>query len=136
MPSGTRYVLDTSALLALRDDEAGAERVHRIIDAARKRRASAYVSFMTRMELLYRIAASEGDEAAASAVRLLDALPLHWVTCEPAILFEAARIKQRGGLSVADAWIAATAALRQAVLVHKDPEFAMVADLAQEHIGQ
>jgi ribonuclease VapC len=136
MPRGTRYVLDTSALLALRDDEAGAERVHRIIDAARKRRASAYVSFMTRMELLYRIAASEGDEAAASAVRLLDALPLHWVTCEPAILVEAARIKQRGGLSVADAWIAATAALRQAVLVHKDPEFATVADLAQEHIGQ
>ena len=136
MLSGARYVLDTSALLALRDDEAGAERVHRIIDAVRKRRASAYVSFMTRMELLYRIAASEGDEAAASAVRLLDALPLHWVTCEPAILVEAARIKQRGGLSVADAWIAATAALRQAVLVHKDPELATVADLAQEHIGR
>jgi ribonuclease VapC len=136
MPRGTRYVLDTSALLALRDDEAGAERVHRIIDAVRKRRASAYVSFMTRMELLYRIAASEGDEAAASAVRLLDALPLHWVTCEAAILVEAARIKQRGSLSVADAWIAATATLRQAVLVHKDPEFATVADLAQEHIGQ
>ena len=128
-------MLDTSALLALRDDEAGAERVHRIIDAVRKRRASAYVSFMTRMELLCRIAASEGDEAAASAVRLLDALPLQWVTCEPAILVEAARIKLRGGLSVADAWIAATAALRQAVLVHKDPEFATVADLAQEHIG-
>lgn len=136
MPSSARYVLDTSALLALRDDEAGAERVHRIIDAARKRRASAYVSFMTRMELLYRIAASEGDEAAAAAVRLLDALPLHWVTCEPAILVAAARIKQRGRLSVADAWIAATAAARQAVLVHKDPEFATVADLAQEHIGR
>ena len=136
MPRETRYVLDTSALLALRDDEAGAERVHRIIDAVRKRRASAYVSFMTRMELLYRIAASEGDEAAAGALRLLDALPLTWVTCEPAILAEAARIKKRGGLSVADAWIAATAALRHAVLVHKDPEFATVADLAQEHIGQ
>jgi ribonuclease VapC len=136
MPSGARYVLDTSALLALRDDEPGAERVHRIVDAVRKRRASAFVSFMTRMELLYRIAASEGDEAAASAVRLLDALPLQWVSCEPAILIEAARLKQRGGLSVADAWIAATAALRHAVLVHKDPEFATITDLAQERIGR
>lgn len=132
MPKATRFVLDTSALLALRDDEAGAERVHRIIDAARKRRASAYVSFMTRMELLYRIAASESDDAAAAALRLLDSLPLQWVTCEPRILAEAARIKERGGLSVADAWIAATAILRDAVLVHKDPEFTAVAGLPQE----
>lgn len=136
MPKAARYVLDTSALLALRDDEPGAERVHRIIDAARKRRASAYVSFMTRMELLYRIAASEGEEAAAAALRLLDVLPLHWVTCEPRILVEAARIKQKGGLSVADAWIAATAILREAVLVHKDPEFAVVADLSQEPLSR
>lgn len=136
MPKVGRYVLDTSALLALRDDEPGAERVHRIIDAVRKRRASAYVSFMTRMELLYRIAASEGDDAAAAALRLLDALPLHWVTCEPQILIESARIKQQGGLSVADAWIAATAVLRQAVLVHKDPEFAALTGLSQEHLGR
>lgn len=136
MPKVARYVLDTSALLALRDDEAGAERVHRIIDAARKRRASAYVSFMTRMELLYRIAASEEEEAATAALRLLDSLPLHWVTCEPPILLEAARLKQRGGLSVADAWIAATAVLRQAVLVHKDPEFTALPDLPQEQLAR
>src|SRR5262245_21692984 len=135
MPKDTRYVLDTSALLALRDDEAGAERVHRIIDAARKGRASAYVSFMTRMELLYRIGGSESDDAAAAALRLLDALPLQWVTCEPPSLTEAARIKQQGGLSVADAWIAATAIVQQAVLVHKDPEFVALTDLSQEHLG-
>ena len=136
MPNAPRYVLDTSALLALRDDEPGAERVHRIIDAARKRRAIAYVSFMTRMELLYRIAASEGQDAAATALRLLDALPLQWVTCEPPILVESAHIKQRGGLSVADAWIAATAVVRQAVLLHKAPEFDALAELTQEHPGR
>ena len=130
-----RYVLDTSALLALRDDESGAARVHRVIDAARKRRAVVYVSFMSRMELLYRIAASEDDQAAAAALRLLDALPLQWVTCEPAILTQSARIKQRGGLSVADAWVAATAVVRQAILIHKDAEFAALADLSQQHLG-
>jgi len=135
MPKGARYVLDTSALLTLREDECGAERVHRIIDAARKRRASTYVSFMTRMELLYRIAANESEDAAAAALRLLDALPLQWVTCEPPILVEAARIKQQGGLSVAGAWIAATAVLRQAVLVHKDPELAALTELSQEYLG-
>ncbi len=132
MSSHPRYVLDTSALLALRDDESGAERVHRIIDAGRKQRAHVYVSFMSRMELLYRISASESEDAAAGAVRLLDALPLKWVTCEPAILNQAARIKQHGGLSVADAWIAATAVVKEAILVHKDPEFVPLSDLAQE----
>jgi ribonuclease VapC len=136
MGKTARYVLDTSALLTLRDDESGAERVHRVIDAARKRRAMAYVSFMTRMELLYLIAASEGTEAADDALRLLDALPLHWVTCEPPILIESARLKQRGGLSVADAWIAATAIVRQATLIHKDPEFVALAELSQEHLGR
>jgi predicted nucleic acid-binding protein len=134
MRKAGRYVLDTSALLALRDDEAGAERVHRVIDAARKRRAAVYVSFMTRMELLYRIAASENEAAAAEALRLLDGLPLHWVTCEPAILTESARLKRSGGLSVADAWIAATAIVRQAILLHKDPKFVALSELTQEQL--
>ena len=136
MAKTARFILDTSALLALRDNEPGAERVHRIIDQARKHRAVVYVSFMSRMELLYRIAASEDADAAATALRLLDALPLQWVTCEPPILIEAARLKQNGGLSVADAWIAATASLRQAILVHKDPEFSALQNLPQEFLDR
>jgi len=90
---------------------------------------------MTRMELLYRISADEGEEAAASALRLVDSTPLRWVSCDMAILQQAARIKARGGLSVADAWIAATAVEQGAVLVHKDPEFEGVGGLRHERIG-
>jgi predicted nucleic acid-binding protein len=36
---------------------------------------------------------------------------------------QAALVKSRGGLSLADAWIAALALLQDAELVHKDPEF-------------
>jgi ribonuclease VapC len=89
---------------------------------------------MTRMELLYRIAADEGQEQADAAIRLLDAVGLEWVSCEPAILLEAARLKAGGGLSVADAWIAATAAVRNAVLVHKDAEFARARSIRQEQL--
>jgi predicted nucleic acid-binding protein len=39
-----------------------------------------------------------------------------------------------GGLSVADAWIAATAVHREALLVHKDPEFARAGHVEQEHL--
>jgi ribonuclease VapC len=134
MASQPRLVLDTSAVLAMRSDEPGANRVEALLRSARSGRAKVLLSFMTRMELLYRISTDESPEAAASAVRLLDAAGVEWVSCEPAILEEAARIKAGGGLSVADAWIAATAAVREAVLVHKDPEFSRARHVAQERL--
>jgi ribonuclease VapC len=132
MSAASRFVLDTSAIFALRSDEAGAGRVEAILRAPRRR---VLVSFMTRMEILYRVAVDENEDAASAAVRLLDAAGVEWVSCEPAILTEAARIKSHAGLSVADAWIAATAVVREAVLVHKDPEFRRVAGLEQERLG-
>lgn len=128
------FVLDTSALLALRSDESGAGRVEEILRFVRTGRTKVLLSFMTRMELLYRVTASEGEDAARTALRLIDAAGVEWVSSEPEILEMAARFKARGGLSVADAWIAATAASRNAVLVHKDPEFARARDVAQERL--
>jgi ribonuclease VapC len=118
----------------MRSDERGADRVEALLRLGRSGRAKVLLSFMTRMELLYRIGSDEGEEAAAAAVRLLDAAGVDWISCEPAILEEAARIKAQGGLSVADAWIAATAAVRDAMLVHKDPEFGRVRHVRQERL--
>jgi predicted nucleic acid-binding protein len=134
MASRTRFVLDTSAILALRSNERGAERVESLLRAARAGRVEVLLSFMTRMEILYRVASDEGADEAATAIRLLDATRVAWVSCEDAILVEAARIKAGGGLSVADAWIAATALQREAVLVHKDPEFARADHVEQERL--
>ena len=127
-------VLDTSALLALRGNERGADHVADILDAARKGRGRVLLSFMTRMELLYTIERAEGQAAASDALRLVDSFPVEWVTCEPEILRAAATLKARGGLSVADSWIAATAVARKAILVHRDPEFAPLRDIAQESL--
>jgi predicted nucleic acid-binding protein len=132
MAVAARYVLDTSAVLALRGDEPGADRVEALLRTGRARRTQILLSFMTRMEMLYRIAADEDPDAARTAVRLIDAAGVHWVSCEPEILEEAARIKAAGGLSVADAWIAATAAVHDAVLVHKDPEMRRARHVRQE----
>jgi len=130
----SRFVLDTSAILALRGSERGADRVESLLRAAGAGRFQVMLSFMTRMEVLCRVASDEGAEEAASAIRLLDAMDVTWVSCEDAILTEAARIKAGGGLSVADAWIAATAVQRQAVLVHKDPEFDRLDHVEQERL--
>lgn len=135
MASRLVRVLDTSALLALRGDEAGADRVERLLADAKAGRSTLLASFMTRMELLYVVWRDEGEASARDAVRLVESFPLEWVSCEPAILDRAARIKAAGGLSVSDAWIAATALERDATLVHCDPELEKVAELKQERIA-
>src|SRR4051794_15671873 len=95
------FVLDTSALLTLRSDEPGADRVEDLL--ARAKRGSCHLlgSFMTRMELLYLICREDGEDAARGALRLVESFTIEWITCEPSILELAARLKARG-LSVAD----------------------------------
>ncbi|HEX9442585.1 MAG TPA: PIN domain-containing protein [Candidatus Binatia bacterium] len=44
----------------------------------------------------------------------------------------ASRLKVRAGLSVADSWIGATAVVRDATLIHKDPEFSNFKEVSQE----
>ena len=129
---GKSFVLDTSAVLALRSDEPGAERVQALLRLASRRQCRLLLSFMTRMELLYCIGREEGDEAAQEALRLMDSFAVHWVSCDPDILETASRIKILGRISVADSWIGATAVVHKAILVHKDPEFEPFREILQE----
>ena len=132
MPHKNVFVLDTSALLALRGDEPGAHRVESLLLQAKRNRCRLLISFMTRMEVLYRVWREEGEGAAHEALRLIDSFAIEWVSCEPAILAMASRLKAQGRLSVADSWIGATAVVRDATLVHKDPEFRNFKEIPQE----
>jgi predicted nucleic acid-binding protein len=118
----THYLLDTSALLTLRDDEPGADIVADLLYLAQRGDAICLASFMTQMELLYRIWRDEGEAAGRLALEQCLAMPIVWVQAEQPLLEKAAEIKATHRVSVIDAWIAATAILRGATLVHKDPE--------------
>ena len=130
------FVLDTSALLALRSNESGADRVEKLLQQATRRQCRLLVSFMTRMEILYLVWRDEGEQQAREALRLLDSLAIEWIACEPQILESSAYVKSHGGLSVADSWIAATAIIRDATLIHKDPEFQKFKELPQEILAK
>lgn len=117
------YVLDTSALLTLRDDEPGADRVAALLAQAGSRKARCSASFMTLMEVYYRVWKDEGEAAGRLAYEQCQSLPVEWMHETPEMLEAAAAIKARHALSLADAWIAACAQLSSGVLVHKDPEF-------------
>ena len=128
----SNFVLDTSALLALRGDETGADRVEVLLSQGKRNQCGLLASFMTRMEVLYNVWRGEGEEAARHALRLMDSFSVQWVSCEPNILEIASRIKAHGRLSVADSWIGATAIAYGATLVHKDPEFEAFKEIPQE----
>jgi ribonuclease VapC len=132
MPPKNSFVLDTSALLALRGDEPGADRVEALLSQGKKNQCRLLASFMSRMEVLYIVGREEGEEDARHALRLIDSFAIEWISCEPNILESAARIKAHGKLSVADSWIGATAIIHNATLVHKDPEFEPIKEIRQE----
>ena len=56
------YLLDTSALLTLRDDEAGATQVADLLYQAQLGTARCYGCFMSLMEVLYRVWKDENEQ--------------------------------------------------------------------------
>lgn len=124
------FLLDTSALLALRDNEQGANRISELLSDG----SPCYGSFMTLMEVFYRVWKDEGEASGREAYADCFALPMVWIHESPDILQRAAEIKATHPLSVADAWIAATALELEVTLVHKDPEFENLPELLQERL--
>ena len=118
-----RFLLDTSALLTLRDDEAGADRVAEVLNLASQGKAKCFGCFMTLMEVYYRVWRDENKVAGQLAYQQCQALPIEWLSNTDTLLVKAAEYKALYPLSIADAWIAACASEQGAVLLHKDPEF-------------
>jgi len=123
-----RFALDTSALLTLWNDEDGADKVEDILKSKDK---IVIVSFMSYMECYYRVWKSSGREKGREIYAYLFTLPVERVNLDEAILQSAAEIKATNALSVADSWIIATAKVKGAVLVHKDPEFLQIKKIVQ-----
>ncbi len=126
-----RFLLDTSALLALHFNEEGADRVEAILRSAEKEQALVFISFVSRMEMLYVIWKDHGRQKAIESIHYLDQLPINIIESNEEILFKAAEVKATIPLSFADSWVAATAIQENACLVHKDPEFDSLKDIVQ-----
>lgn len=125
------YVLDTSAILCYIQGEEGNSVVERILHAARRKECRIYLSFVTFMELYYILWQEKGEAVAKETVVYVDALPMERIESNPRIGLLAGRIKATNRLSVADAFVAATAVEKNAILVHKDPKLAVLAKLTK-----
>ncbi len=113
------YLLDTSAILALMDDEAGADRVERIL-----RHETVLLPFVVPLEIYYISLQEKGEQAGNVRYAMLKALRvLHLNEVGESALLTAGRFKAQYRISLADAIIASFAHQHGAVLVHKDPEY-------------
>lgn len=122
MSKSRAWVLDTSALMTLKENKPGAGVVEKIL-RREGRRGNVFVSFMSLMEFRFILLRAEGRASAEEAYALLKQIPFRVLESDEALSQSAADIKASTRLSVADAWVAATAERLGAILVHKDPEF-------------
>lgn len=114
-----RYLLDSSALLTLIEDEPGADRVEEVL-----RSQGCLIPWLAVLEVVYITQQEQGIDEAESRLALLEHLPgeILW-EADVSILRTAASFKAAHRISLADAVIAAFAKVQGAVLLHKDPEF-------------
>ncbi|MBI3377093.1 MAG: type II toxin-antitoxin system VapC family toxin [Nitrospirae bacterium] len=120
------YVLDTSAIFTFTKAEEGSDVVEDILNMAKKGKDSVYLSFVSFMELYYVTWQEKSEDAARELIILVKSLPVHRVDSNERLTLSAGRLKANHRLSVADAFIAATAIEKGAVLVHKDPELEVI----------
>jgi predicted nucleic acid-binding protein len=116
-------LLDSSAVFALIEDEAGADRVEEVL-----REGDALLPWLALLEVHYITRQEAGEEEADRRLVLLkgSGCEIVWEVDE-ALVLAASALKAEHRLSLADALIAAYARRRGAVLLHKDPEFEAVA---------
>ena len=128
--SKTPYLLDTSAILTLLEDEEGAQRVETLL-----RREEVLFPFLALLETYYITLQEQTEDLADQRYALLKQLPeaILWSVDEPTLL-TAGRLKAAHRLSLADALIAAFAVQQQATLVHKDPEMAALQGVVKMEI--
>ena len=117
--ASNRFVLDTSAIFTLIEDEDGAERVEQVL-----KKHAVLIPWITLMEMMYISRQEKGEETALTRYANLKQTKaaILWNADEPT-LFTAARLKAEYHISFADSIVAALAIQQDAILLHKDPEY-------------
>jgi len=128
--AGKSFVLDTSALMTFIEKEAGAERVRDVL-----LKQTIIIPWLSILETVYISQRELGEEEALTRYALLRKLDAEIIwDADEALLLNAARIKSTHSLSLADSVIAAIATQRNAILLHKDPEYEPLQDVLEMEI--
>jgi ribonuclease VapC len=132
-----RFVLDAFAVLAHLEGEPGGRRVKAVLSQAVKGRALVYLCLVNYGEVIYITEREKGLSQAQIVIAAIDQLPIIMVDDDRELTLAAAHLKARYPISYADAFAAALARSREAVLLTGDPEFHQVESLLKiEWLGR
>jgi predicted nucleic acid-binding protein len=127
--SARYYVLDSFALFAHLEDEAGAKRVREVLNNAASGRVRAYISVLNLGEIAYITERESGLAAAQLALNAIEQLPVEVVEATRERVLAAAHIKAGYPVSYGDAFAISAAQELGAILLTGDPEFRAVEKL-------
>jgi predicted nucleic acid-binding protein len=119
----TTKVLDSYAVLAFFEDEAGADVVRGLILKAEQRGISLLMSVVTLGEVWCSIARTNSTEIANQHINEIKGMAIEIVDVDWPFARQAASFKVNGNISYADCYAAALAKIRKAELVTGDKEF-------------
>jgi predicted nucleic acid-binding protein len=118
-----RYVLDSYSLLAYAENEQGAEFVEDLLKKALADRAELFLCLINWGEMYYIALREGGKERAELYKNTFARYPITVVEANKEITLQAAEYKAYNKISYADAFAAATAKIKKAILVTGDREF-------------
>jgi predicted nucleic acid-binding protein len=127
------FILDTSALLAYIEDEAGADYTEDLLIKAERNEIAIYIAFVSLTEVMYITLQEKDEELAQARVDLINSLACIIEESSEDLNITAARLKAKNRISLADAYIAALCQEREGILVHKDPEFEKLSLAINQH---
>ena len=117
------YVLDSYAMIAHFEDEAGGSQVRKVLKAAHAGKTTLYMSVINLGEIYYNTYRERGREKADEAVFLLRQLPVTIVDADIEMTIEAAELKSLHPVAYADCFAAALGIRNKAIVITGDPEF-------------
>lgn len=122
----SEYVFDTSALVTYIENEEGVETIQNLLMKALNEEDKIFVSTVTMIEVFCISMQEQGRIIAEERMRLIETLPLlqEPLTSNQAITI--GEIKAIKSMSFADCCIAGLSKNKNAILVHKDPEFEQI----------
>lgn len=117
------YVLDSYALMAHFEQEPGAERVERLLKAARAGKTALYLTAVNLGEIYYSVVRERGIGKADETLTIIEQLPISIVDADKTLAVLAGKIKAAHPIAYADCFAAALANQLNTKVVTGDPEF-------------
>ncbi|OHE24653.1 MAG: hypothetical protein A2Z43_01975 [Syntrophobacterales bacterium RBG_19FT_COMBO_59_10] len=118
-----RYVLDSYAMVAFFEDEAGADAVAALLREFLANKAKGYMSVVNWGEIYYSTMREQGREEAEKVLLQFAKYPIELIDADQALTLEAAKLKASCRIAYADCFAAALSLKLKATLVTGDPEF-------------